>query len=39
VQEQRAITRIERKEATRQAILDAALLLSSDTGLAGLSLR
>ena len=39
VQEQRAATRSERKEATRQAILDAALVLSSDTGLAGLSLR
>ena len=32
-------TRSERKEATRQAILDAALRLSVDTGLAGLSLR
>ncbi len=32
-------TRSERKEATRQAILDAALRLSIDTGLAGLSLR
>jgi AcrR family transcriptional regulator len=39
VQEQRAATRSERKEATRQAIMDAALLLSADTGLAGLSLR
>ena len=39
VQEQRVGTRSERKEATRQAILDAALLLSSDTGLGGLSLR
>ena len=34
-----APTRSERKEATRQAILDAALRLSIDTGLAGLSLR
>jgi AcrR family transcriptional regulator len=33
------LTRSERKEATRQAILDAALRLSIDTGLAGLSLR
>ncbi len=32
-------TRSERKEATRQAILDAALRLSEDTGMAGLSLR
>jgi AcrR family transcriptional regulator len=32
-------SRSERKEATRQAILDAALRLSIDTGLAGLSLR
>jgi AcrR family transcriptional regulator len=32
-------SRTERKEATRQAILDAALRLSVDTGLAGLSLR
>jgi AcrR family transcriptional regulator len=32
-------TRQERKERTRQAILDAALTLSEDTGLAGLSLR
>jgi AcrR family transcriptional regulator len=32
-------TRSERKEATRQAILDAALRLSTETGLAGLSLR
>ena len=32
-------TRSERKEATRQAILEAALRLSVDTGLAGLSLR
>lgn len=32
-------SRTERKEATRQAILDAALHLSIDTGLAGLSLR
>ncbi len=32
-------TRSERKEATRQAILDAALRLSEETGLAGLSLR
>lgn len=32
-------TRSERKEATRQAIMDAALLLSADTGLGGLSLR
>jgi AcrR family transcriptional regulator len=39
VQGPRAATRSERKEATRQAILDAALLLSADTGLAGLSLR
>jgi AcrR family transcriptional regulator len=39
VHEPRAATRSERKEATRQAILDAALLLSADTGLAGLSLR
>ena len=39
MQEPRAATRSERKEATRQAILDAALLLSADTGLAGLSLR
>jgi AcrR family transcriptional regulator len=37
--EARIGTRSERKEATRQAILDAALSLSSDTGLAGLSLR
>jgi AcrR family transcriptional regulator len=34
-----AITRSERKEATRRAILDAALALSAETGLAGLSLR
>ncbi len=34
-----APTRSERKEATRRAILDAALALSADTGLAGLSLR
>ncbi len=39
MQEQRAATRSERKEATRQAILDAALVLSADSGLAGLSLR
>jgi AcrR family transcriptional regulator len=39
VQEHRAVTRSERKEATRQAILDAALVLSADTGLGGLSLR
>lgn len=39
MQEPRAATRSERKEATRQAILDAALVLSADTGLAGLSLR
>ena len=39
VQEPRAVTRSERKEATRQAILDAALVLSADTGLGGLSLR
>ena len=32
-------TRSERKEATRRAILDAALRLSVETGLAGLSLR
>jgi AcrR family transcriptional regulator len=32
-------TRSERKAATRRAILDAALRLSADTGLAGLSLR
>lgn len=32
-------TRSERKEATRRAILDAALQLSAETGLAGLSLR
>lgn len=32
-------TRSERKEATRQAILDAALQLSEEPGLAGLSLR
>lgn len=32
-------TRSERKEATRRAILDAALHLSAETGLAGLSLR
>ena len=32
-------TRSERKEATRRAILDAALALSAETGLAGLSLR
>ena len=32
-------TRSERKEATRQAILAAALRLSADTGMAGLSLR
>ncbi len=32
-------TRQERKERTRQAILDAALKLSEETGLAGLSLR
>ena len=37
--EVRAVSRSERKEATRQAILDAALQLSSETGLAGLSLR
>ncbi|WP_203231142.1 TetR family transcriptional regulator [Nocardioides caldifontis] len=37
--EQRVVTRSERKEATRQAILDAALTLSAQTGLAGLSLR
>jgi len=37
--EQRVVTRSERKEATRQAILDAALDLSAGTGLAGLSLR
>jgi AcrR family transcriptional regulator len=36
---ERVGTRSERKEATRQAILDAALHLSADTGLAGLSLR
>ena len=34
-----APTRTERKEATRQALMDAALRLSADTGLAGLSLR
>ncbi|GAA1940955.1 TetR family transcriptional regulator [Nocardioides marmoribigeumensis] len=34
-----APTRSERKEATRRAILDAALALSAETGLAGLSLR
>ena len=33
------MTRSERKEATRQAIMDAALQLSGETGLAGLSLR
>lgn len=32
-------TRAERKERTRQALLDAALELSSDRGLAGISLR
>lgn len=32
-------SRAERKEATRQAILEAALRLSAETGLAGLSLR
>ena len=32
-------TRVERKERTRRAILDAALELSEDTGLSGLSLR
>jgi AcrR family transcriptional regulator len=32
-------TRSERKQATRRAILDAALRLSAETGLAGLSLR
>jgi AcrR family transcriptional regulator len=37
--EGRPATRSERKEATRQAILDAALRLSADTGMAGLSLR
>ena len=37
--EERVGSRSERKEATRQAILDAALRLSVDTGLAGLSLR
>lgn len=36
---ERVVTRTERKEATRQAILKAALHLSGDTGLAGLSLR
>jgi AcrR family transcriptional regulator len=36
---ERVGSRSERKEATRQAILDAALRLSVDTGLAGLSLR
>ena len=39
VDEPRPVTRSERKEATRQAILDAALVLSGDTGMAGLSLR
>ena len=34
-----APTRSERKEATRRAILDAALALSAETGMAGLSLR
>ena len=34
-----ATSRSERKEATRRAILDAALALSVETGLAGLSLR
>ena len=34
-----APTRSARKEATRRAILDAALALSAETGLAGLSLR
>ena len=34
-----APSRSERKEATRRAILDAALALSAETGLAGLSLR
>ena len=33
------VTRSERKEATRRAILEAALHLSGETGLAGLSLR
>ncbi len=33
------VSRVERKEATRRAILDAALRLSGETGLAGLSLR
>jgi AcrR family transcriptional regulator len=37
--EARVGTRSERKEATRQAIMGAALRLSADTGLAGLSLR
>ena len=37
--ESRTLTRVERKEATRRSILDAALRLSGDTGLAGLSLR
>jgi AcrR family transcriptional regulator len=36
---ERGVTRSERKEATRQAILEAALRLSADTGMAGLSLR
>jgi AcrR family transcriptional regulator len=36
---ERVVTRSERKEATRRAILQAALHLSSETGLAGLSLR
>jgi AcrR family transcriptional regulator len=34
-----APSRSERKEATRRAILDAALALSAETGMAGLSLR
>ena len=39
MQEHHVATRSERKEATRQAILDAALLLSNESGLGGLSLR
>lgn len=37
--ESRTLSRVERKEVTRRAILDAALRISVDTGLAGLSLR
>jgi AcrR family transcriptional regulator len=39
VTETRPETRVERKERTRRSILDAALRLSEETGLAGLSLR